>query len=165
VACSSIPSGADPVVVAQHLNASYQKIYGVKRSFHNFVLDKLTDDERAELYKNIQIVRAQRGGDPNTCYPSLGYIDDDKKKLDFMFSLRNKFTHSAVTMGSPNAGVSPIAYTAFEEDGKLLKGYVEIHREKNDDEWLVYQVRDWPFVLHRLIVAVLIRREGELSAM
>jgi hypothetical protein len=161
MALATIPEGSDAIAITQHFNKAYQKIYGVKTSFYSFVSNELTDDERVELYRNIEIVRGIKDGDPNTSYPALGYINDDKKKLDFLFSLRNKFTHSAITMGSPNAGISPFAYTAIEENGKLLKGYVEIHRESKNGEWLIYQVRDWPFVLHRIIGAALIRREAK----
>ncbi|MEO4014117.1 hypothetical protein [Pseudomonas rossensis] len=158
-AVDSTPPNADPVAIAQHFNAEYQSIYGVRMSFYNFVRNILTPDERAELYGSILIVRGVKGGDPNTAYPALGYIADDRKKLDFLFGLRNKFTHGAVTMGSPNAGVFQGSYDPFVIDGKIIKGYVEIHREPKSGEWIIYQVRDWPFTLQRLISAVLTRRE------
>lgn len=157
-ASNSIQVGSNPVETAQHFNTAYQAIYGVKTSFNNFVLKMLTDEERAELYFNIQIVRGRMGGDPHTSYPALGYIDDEKKKLDFLFNLRNKFTHSAVIMGSPTAGVFHNAYEPIFIDGKPKKGYVEIHREEKNDEWLIYHVRDWPFVLKRLVEAAVARR-------
>ncbi|WP_152598808.1 hypothetical protein [Janthinobacterium sp. RA13] len=159
LAVASIPEGSDPITVTQHINRVYQNIYGVKNSFYNFISNVLTDAERTELYFNIEIVRGRKDGDPHTSYPALGYVNDDKKKLEFLYNLRNKFTHSAVTMGSPNAGISPHAYKGIEENGKILRGYVEIYREAKKNEWLIYQVRDWPFVLHRIILAALTRRE------
>lgn len=162
-AVEKIPVGSDAVEIAKNLNKAYQSIYGVKNSFYHFVRHVLTDEERKELYFSIQIVRGQKGGEPNTSYPALGYIVDDKTKLDWLFSLRNKFTHSAVTMGSPGAGIYPRAYDAIMIDGKPMKGYVEIHRESKSDEWIIYQVRDWPFVLQRLIRAALARREQNQS--
>lgn len=158
-AVASLQLDAGPIAIAQHLNIVYQSIYGVKTSFHSFVRIVLTDEERAELFHNIQIVRGKKDGEPNTSYPALGYITDEGKKLDFLFSLRNKFTHSAVTMGSPNAGVFQGSYDPIEIDGKLMKGYVEIHRETKNGEWVIYQVRDWPFVLQRLVSIALARRE------
>jgi hypothetical protein len=53
----------------------------------------------------------------NMSYSALGEINDEKKKLDFAFNLRNKFTHSALTMGSPNAGFFSKAYEFLERDG------------------------------------------------
>lgn len=66
-------------------------------------------------------------------------------------------------MGSAIAGVFPQAYEPIVIDGKPKKGYVEIHREAKNGEWLIYQVRDWPFVLKRLVKAVLARREASLN--
>lgn len=155
---AAIPLNADPVAIALHLNAAYQSIYGVKTSFSNFLLNVLTQNERDELYFSIQIVRGRKDGDPNTSYPALGYVTDVKKKAEFLFSLRNKFTHSAITMGSPIAGIFHQAYDGIEIDGKTMKGYIEIYRETKNGEWMIYQVRDWPFVLQRLISAALARR-------
>ncbi|WP_208281750.1 hypothetical protein [Massilia oculi] len=158
-AVQTIPERVDALAIAKHLNTAYQSIYGVKNSFHHFVQHVLTDEERKELYFNIQIVRGQKGGDPNTSYPALGYVESEKAKLDWLFSLRNKFTHNAVTMGNPGAGIFPQAYDAITIDGKPRKGYLEIYRESKNDEWIIYQVRDWPFVLQRLIQSALARRE------
>ena len=164
VATATIPQNADPVAITCHIHSAYQSIYGVRTSFYNFVQNVLTEEERTKLYFSIEIVRGRKGGDINTCYPALGQITDDRKKLDFLFSLRNKFTHGAVIMGSPNAGIFRHSYDAIEIDGKLIKGYIEIHRETKNDELLVYQVRDWPFVLQRLILAALARQESGASA-
>lgn len=158
-AIANIHAGSDAVAIAKHLNLAYQSLYGVKNSFYHFVRDVLTDEERKELYFSIQIVRGQKGGDPNTIYPALGYIEDDKAKLDWLFTLRNKFTHSAITMGNPGAGIFPQLYDALIVNGKPGKGYLEIHRESMNNEWVIYQVRDWPFALQRLIQAALARRE------
>lgn len=163
VVVSSVQPDLNPIEIARQFNCAYQETYGVKTSFNNFVLKILTDEERTELYSNIQIVRGRKDGDPNTSYPALGYINDEKKKLDFLFSLRNKFTHSAVIMGSANAGVFSQAYDAIIVDGKPRKGYVEIHREAKSGEWLIYEVRDWPFMLKRLVETALARREASLN--
>lgn len=160
VVVRSLRDSLNPTEIARHFNSAYQEIYGVRNSFNAFVLKLLTDEERAELYFNIQIVRGRIECDPNTSYPALGYIENEKKKLDFLYDLRNKFTHSAVIMGSANAGVFREAYEPLTIDGVPKKGYVEIHREAKNGEWLIYQVRDWPFVLKRLVVAVLARREA-----
>lgn len=162
-AVAKIPASLDAVAIAKHLNTAYQSIYGVKNSFYHFVQHVLTDEERNELYLSIQIARGRQGGDPNTSYPALGYIEGEKEKLDWLFSLRNKFTHSAVTMGNPGAGIFPQSYDATIIDGKPMKGYLEIHRESKSGEWVIYQVRDWPFVLQRLIRAVLASREQHQS--
>jgi hypothetical protein len=162
-AAASVPPGADPIQIAQHVHTEYQALYGVKTSFNHFVLNLLTAEERAELFSSIGIIRGRMDGDPNTAYPALGEISDEKKKLDFLFSLRNKFTHSAITMGSPAAGLFRDIYEAHMIDGVPKKGYIEIHRESKNGEWLIYQVRDWPFVLQRSIAAVLARRESQAS--
>lgn len=162
VVVNSIQSSLPPIEITRHFNSKYQEIYGVKTSFNNFILKILTDEERTDLYSNIQIVRGRMDGDPNISYPALGYINEEKK-LDFLFNLRNKFTHSAVIMGSPNAGVSSQAYDAIIINGKPKKGYVEIYRETKNGEWLIYYVRDWPFLLKRLVEAALARYEASLS--
>mgnify|MGYP001773322631 CR=1 FL=1 len=81
VVVSSVQTGSNPIEISRHFNDAYQAAYGVRTSFNNFVLKILTDEERAELYFNIQIVRGVMGGDPNTSYPGLGYIDAERKNL------------------------------------------------------------------------------------
>ena len=158
-AVKSIPDGSNPVDIARHLNSRYQASYGVRLSFNRFILDILTEEERATLYSSIRIVRGRMGGDPNTSYPALGYVVDEKSKLEFLFNLRNKFTHNAVIMGSPAAGISPVVYEGFAIDGKLEKVYSEIHREAKNGEWLSYTVRDWAFVLKSLVESALARQQ------
>ncbi|WP_311223263.1 MULTISPECIES: hypothetical protein [unclassified Acidovorax] len=158
---SCMPVNSPPLEITKHFNSEYQKMYGVRTSFNNFVLEIISDTERAELYTNIEIVRGRMDGEPNTCYPALGLIDNDNKKLEFLFSLRNKFTHTATVMGSPAAGVFPHIYDWFVIDGVAMKGYSEIYREEKNGEWLIYQVRDWPFSLIRLIKTALSRNESQ----
>jgi hypothetical protein len=159
-AMATLQSDVDPLTITKHFNKKYQSIYGVRTSFHRFVSEVLTQDERAELYSSIQIVRGVKDGEPNTSYPALGYIVDEGEKLEFLFNLRNRFTHAAVTMGSPVAGVYREAYDPFEIGGTLLKGHVEIHREERKGEWVIYQVRDWPYLLQRLVTSALTRCGG-----
>lgn len=154
----TIGNDASPQSIAQIFFEAYQRMYGVRSAFNHFILNLLTEDERSELFHNLEIVRGRMGGDPNTSYPALGYVEDESKKVDFLFRLRNKFTHSAVIMGSPAAGVFPDFYEPLVFDGKPMKRYSEIYREEKGGEWLIYQVCDWPFLLVRLITAVLDRR-------
>jgi len=157
-AVRSIPDGSNPVDIARHLNSRYEASYGVRMSFNRFILDILTDEERAKLYCSIQIVQGRMGGDPNTSYPALGYVVDEKSKREFLFNLRNKFTHNAVIMGSSAGGISPVVYEGIAIDGKLENVYTEIHRESKNGEWLIYTVRDWPFVLKSLVESALARQ-------
>lgn len=157
-----LPVDADAVAIAKHLNSEYQQLYGVKNSFHRFVLHVLNEDERAELYASIDITRARKGGNPNTLYPALGTIDSEKEKLSFLFSLRNKFTHSAIAMGSPAAGIFKDPYAPVFINGVPMMGYSIIHQEDKGDEYWQYGVRDWPRLLQRLIWRVVVTRESEL---
>ncbi|WP_287991867.1 hypothetical protein [Acidiphilium sp.] len=159
---ADIQPNADPVAIARHFNSKYQSIYSLKTSFYNFLLKILTEGERDEFCSSIKIVRAVKGGDMNISYPVLGEINDNMEKFKFAFNLRNKFTHRAVIMGSPIAGIFPKAYDFLEINGVRRKGYVEIHRKARNDEWLIFEVRDWPFVLKRLIEAALSRRQSAL---
>lgn len=158
-AVDTIPSNASPVEITKNLNNEYQSIYGVKTSFNNFILNILTQAERVELFFSIKINKLKKVDDPGMPHTALDDINDEKKKRDFLYSIRNKFTHSAVTMGSPAAGIFPKMYDPVEIDGKMMKGYIGIYHEDKNDESLSYSVRDWPFVLKRLIESALERRE------
>lgn len=154
----TITPGASPVEIAKHFASAYQIAYGVKSSFNNFILTVLTEDERHELLKSIQIVRAEIHNNVHEARPALGYIEGEKKKCDALFQLRNVFTHRAVNIGSPGGGVYKDIYEPTIINGLPMKGYIEVLRQEKGSEWIIYQVRDWPFVLIRCIKAALLRQ-------
>lgn len=107
----------------------YQKIYGVKNSFFNFI-DKILDQEHKKaLFSNMRIEIYE---DYPRNLQSFAYgVDDDKKK--YLFSIRNNFTHQAVH-NTPNEYLWP---THFDNNGWWRR------------EELFIKKKNWHYFVHR----------------
>ena len=141
------------------VHSDYLAAYGTTNSFKRFVKDVLPPEVRANLYHSVMI----RKIDPvtNTVVAETTTFSDDKK-LDFLYTIRNAFTHTAVNAGSPAGGVWAEwdEWRDIDGSGVLKKGYVEIYRVERDGFHFEYSVRDWPDVLSRAVESGLSLMEG-----
>lgn len=74
---------------AQKLQSEYQKIYGIKNTFLNFINNVIPLDSKVDLLNSIRI-RVY-----NETSPTLeGRQVTEKDKLDYLYRIRNDFTHN-----------------------------------------------------------------------
>jgi hypothetical protein len=95
------------------VHEDYNSLYGVKRSFMNFVNKKLSDQQKYKLLISVIILRGKvsqptilpdgriqiQGGGGGKAEK---YIASDSEKLNMLFKLRNPFTHSGIPIGNSN---------------------------------------------------------------
>ena len=136
-AAAQIPASAEPVEIAQRMYAEYQKMYGVKTSFYQFIDKVLTKEARERLLLSIRIEKKEKG--------SSVIIDDPIKKKAFLYESRNLFTHHLKPTGSPARGVWP--EIMMVKNNRLLWGYTHVRTQKA----YFYSVRRWPFELFEII--------------
>ncbi|MBK8572454.1 MAG: hypothetical protein IPN91_07330 [Holophagaceae bacterium] len=132
----------------KEIHSWYLTNNGVKRSFNRFIFEVLTEEARRDLFFNIHVNQI----DPSD-HRVLKEIDDQQKKADFLFWIRNAYTHSAMNSGSPAGGVFKDFYEPVVIDGKPMKGYVSIALRTIRNKHYDISTRDWPFALIRAVNA------------
>lgn len=138
------------------VNEEYLLIYGVRRSFDNFVLNHLSEENRKKLYNSI---KAQKKVRDSEYIPGKGIrvggsekIEiSDSEKLKLLFKVRNSFTHKGVPIGS-------LSEISFEKASKILAVHninfthsFVIYRELVKKEHLSYIFFGWPNLLIEIL--------------
>lgn len=142
--------GTDFVLNMTTVYKEYNSIYGVSNSFHRFIYQVLSDENRNKLFHSIDIQkRSVSEGKP------IEINVTEKMKADFLYLIRNSFTHKGKALASPSGGV----YFPLDEekpffDPELKKemwGYFWIYSEVNEKYRKDYSVRKWPSLLVEII--------------
>lgn len=79
-------ANSDNLEFTKNLFLKYQEIYGVKNSFFNFLSSVISQHTKAELLNLIRI-KIYNG-------KNIGRDATDKDKEDYLFKIRNDFTHN-----------------------------------------------------------------------
>lgn len=125
---------APPLVKAHSLFMEYSKQFGVRRSFYRFANEQLRQESRATLLGSI---RAYVGG-------TIQEVDE-RTKLDFLFGIRNTFTHRGGSDGLYNRALMP--QRVHIKRAKELAGWERLSNWNK----LTMHVRKWPFVLFEVL--------------
>ncbi|MEI9948282.1 MAG: hypothetical protein WDO74_04710 [Pseudomonadota bacterium] len=129
---AAVPAGATPVSAAKHMHDGYNRIYGVRQSFFRFI-DNLDDVARTELLASIEGRKSDA-------------LVDDKKKKDFLYGLRNAFTHEAIAHGQMTRVIVNLI-VLLHETGGFKHGLRQLVTIKD----VRYMVRRWPLVLYETV--------------
>ncbi|MDQ1770474.1 hypothetical protein GQR60_03040 [Labilibaculum sp. A4] len=124
----------------------YNKIYGVTKGFKRFIAEILSDENRKLLLDNIMIRKFD-----NVSGIQLKYTPPDSKKIDFLYQVRNSFTHTGEPYATPAGGIFDIIEDGRIIDGGRKWGYYCIHIEKNNKFYYEYYVRKWPKILIEIL--------------
>ena len=130
------------------VHADYLSVYGAKNSFKRFINEVLPSDVKEQLLFSVMIRKIDT---IKNC--EIGGIDEESKKIDFLYAMRNAFTHEGVNIGSPAGGVFPNHGAWINMDGVLKKGYEPIYWTQKSHIRIEHMVRDWPDVLIRTVNA------------
>lgn len=102
---------------AERIYLRYNEVYGVKNCFMNFLRSLLPKEQRLELFNKIKIeIYAENS--------AFKYYDDEPAKENWLYSIRNNYTHSAI---SPE-GFTTRGFYDFNENWEVRE---EIH-SKNE---------------------------------
>lgn len=128
------------------INKDYKEIYGVKKSFVNFIRKIISDKNRGLLYASISGIKLLTES-------SGGRIDlTDKQKEDFLFKIRNSFTHKGISIGDKAGGIFDLEKPLPHNDKNIPKWfYQEIHRCKLNGDHVAISVRKWPLLLIEIV--------------
>lgn len=147
-ALDQISNNGSPIEVSKAVYRVYSALYGMRKSFYRFLDEILTDDQLETLMFSIKIRRIDIAKNQE-----IGVIESSKKKKEFLFETRNRYTHSAIESGDPAPGLFPDSGKPEVIDGKMMWGYKSIHWKTRKAERIEYSVRKWPDVLIELVEA------------
>jgi hypothetical protein len=139
---ANIPNNASYEQAARALIAKYDELHGVGASFRRFIEHVLPLEQRRELFACVAIEEyvAAPLRDELTAPKPLG----DKKKIDWLYALRNAYTHAGAYVPGGHPALTPPAF-------------------RGDDQWWVmddkltssktvrWSVRRWPEVLEECV--------------
>ena len=134
-----------PVACTKHLFDSYNRSYGARRSFMNFIDHVLPEAPRRTLLASVRLIRITPGG-------AKALPPGHSKKKDALFALRNGFTHDARIHGVARmADGSRFAPASFAEPNRAPFPSNNLYTDRD----VVCMVHDWPFSLFTAVSAAL----------
>lgn len=142
-----------------NIHSDYLSIYGVKTSFMSFINKKLSIKNRKKLYESIKGRKRITKIVENSNGSELEYFSDvynltEKQKEDFIYELRNKFTHNGLAFTDFISGFvdieGPINVGTFENPKILSPTFTALKKNINE-ELVSFQVSNWPNVLIEII--------------
>ena len=143
---ASLSEAEAPAKAALALHKAYLKEHGATQAFLRFIREVLPSESRDELFYSIKITEIDIAKNVG-----VREIQTPKTKEDFLFDVRNKFTHEARDTGSPAAGLFPDWGKPIIIDGAPLMGWEPIHHVDRASTRTEYAVRNWP---NALVMAV-----------
>ena len=138
------------------VHKDYNNIYGVRKSFFQFIKKSLSAENKVKLFRSIAGQKQLKGSVINSngsMTPGTGINIEltQKQKEYFLFNIRNSFTHKGISMGNSFGGF-------FDEDQPLDIGdekpvwlFQTIHRQKINGNLILFSVCRWPLVLIEII--------------
>jgi hypothetical protein len=141
-AVALLSSDLNPVQIAAALHRGYLEVRGVHTSFVRFINKILPQEVRNALLFSVRIRRIDRERKVE-----LAVIDTEKDKIEWMYSVRNSYTHRARNTGSPAAGIFRNWGKPVIIDGEPKMGWEAIDWLFQEKSYVEYSVRDWPRAL------------------
>ena len=90
----------DVVDICKEMLNVYTKRYGVRTSFYRFMDLRISASVKAELLYSVRIRKIDR-----ELNREIEVVNDEAKKKQFLYELRNSFTHKGVVMGNVIGGI------------------------------------------------------------
>ena len=141
-AIAALPAGAAAAHIAATLHRKYLDEFGATQAFYRLLREVLPADDRSALLFSVRVREIDI--EKNL---EVRAIDDSNVKEDFLFEVRNKFTHEARDVGSPAGGVFTDWGKAVLIEGVPQMGWEPIHHAYSGNTRVEHAVRDWPTAL------------------
>ena len=143
-----VPVGTSSIEAARAFVEAHAQLYGVRRSFRRFIEKVLDPEQRQALLACIEIEVA-------VAPPLIGENDAPKslgesKKIDWLFDLRNRYTHAAFYVPGGHDEILP-AEMRSDEDRWVMDD------ELSATQYTHRTVRRWPAILEETVRKGLVR--------
>ena len=137
-----VPENTDYDKVSEIYYSEYQRRYGVKNSFFNFLDNILNKDDVEILFSSIRI---EKTGINNDEYQ----LGDELEKKKYLYALRNLYTHNLDAQG----GVHHELAAARMADNWVYRKQIINQRDFN-----TFSVLNWPDILMFIVMTGLKRQ-------
>ncbi len=128
------------------VHSAYNKIYGTTQGFKRFINTVLSPENKEKLLTSVQVRKIARS--PRKV---LDYAATESQKIDFLFNIRNSFTHAGESYAGPGGGLFKDPDEGEIIDGKRMWGHEAIYFEHKEEHFYEYSVRKWPSTLIEIL--------------
>lgn len=128
------------------VHSAYNKIYGPTQGFKRFINTVLSSKNKEKLLESLRVRKISKPANV-----VLDYTASETQKIDFLFEIRNSFTHAGQSYASSSGGLFKDADEGHIIDGKIMWGYEAIYWVYKETHYYEYSVRKWPSTLIEII--------------
>jgi hypothetical protein len=128
------------------VHSAYNKLYGTTQGFKRFINIILSPENKEKLLKSINVRKIVK-----TPIKVLEYTATESQKIDFLFNIRNSFTHAGESYAGPGGGLFKDPDEGEIIEGKRMWGHDIIYYDHRDEHYYEYSVRKWPSTLIEII--------------
>lgn len=125
----------------------YYGIHGMTKAYKKFFFDIITQKQKSSILESIHIEKKW-----NDKTKEIEIIEDEDKKIEYILSVRNHYTHEGIQYAS-FGGI-------FTEWPGLGEGSEVMRMEKKETCTISYHTINWPFVFIEIIEDIL-KRNGQ----
>jgi hypothetical protein len=126
--------------------SAYNKIYGPTQGFKRFITTVLSPENKEKLLKSVNVRKISKPDNK-----VLEHEASETQKINFLFEIRNAFTHAGQSYASGGGGVFKDGDEGEIIDGKRMWGYEGIYWKHKTNHYYEYSVRKWPSTLIEII--------------
>ncbi len=134
------------------IEKEYRLLYGVKNSSFNFMRSVMTKDNQQKILRNIsvsEIIKEAERLEKRFSAPTTKILIDvsDDFKKEFLFKVRNQFTHHGIAVGTSITSTKEIeemkeALQKEKGRGILRNHFYAVFEEVKGDKTYVYSITE-----------------------
>jgi len=137
----------------------YLKIYGFKKRYLYFIDNILDETQRNRLYSTIKIQKVYNAFKAGVRAEDIVTV---KKKNDFLFKLRNEFTHEGKSWASGTHGIFEDFPTIWK-NGEIKWTFETQYLEKFPTCHVQYSTLRWPSELRKILQETIERLRTDID--
>jgi hypothetical protein len=143
----------------QKMHEYYLKTYGFKKRYLYFIDNILDKTQRERLYSSIKIQKINKTQKTGLRVENVG---STKKKNDFLFRLRNEFTHEGKSWATGSHGIFDDLPSIWDK-GEIKWAFQTQYLEKFPTYQMQYLTLRWPNELRKILQVTIERLRTQRS--
>ncbi len=143
----SLPPDNDIDKNVKTMHEYYLQTYGFKKRYLYFIDNILDQEQRDRLYASIRVSKITNAFKRGVKSEDISSI---KKKNEFLFKLRNEFTHDGKSLASGSDGLFDNMASIWSE-GKIKWTFQTQYAEKKGSYHVQYSTLRWPDEIRKIL--------------
>lgn len=153
----SLATGMDVETKMKKMHEYYLKTYGFKRRYLYFINNILDQAQRDRLYASIKVKKITNAFKKGIKSEDISTI---KRKNDFLFKLRNEFTHEGKSWATGSHGMFD-DFPSIWDEGRVKWTFAQQYLEKVGTYHVQYLTLRWPNELRKILQTTIERLRSE----